>query len=76
MLTWGHHLVAAAILPFSTSAFPAPTHGSRYVEVGRAMLLSNLIPRRRDAVGRHWFESIDRLDARGREPPRSFYGAA
>jgi hypothetical protein len=59
-------IVAAAILPFSTSVFPAPTHRSRYVEVGRAMLLSN----------RHWFEPIDRLDARGREPPRSFYGAA
>jgi hypothetical protein len=31
---------------------------------------------RRDAVGCHWFEPIDRLDAQGREPPRSFDRAA
>jgi hypothetical protein len=29
-----------------------------------------------DAVGGHWFEPIDRLDAQGREPPRSSYRAA
>jgi hypothetical protein len=36
----------------------------------------NVILSRRDAVGGHWFEPIDRLDAQGREPPRSFHRAA
>jgi hypothetical protein len=35
-----------------------------------------ILSRRRDAVGCHWFEPIDRLDAHGREPPRSFCRAA
>jgi hypothetical protein len=37
---------------------------------------ANVILSRRDAVGCYWFEPIDRLDARGRESPRSFYRAA
>jgi hypothetical protein len=40
------------------------------------MAFPNVILRRRDVVGRHWFEPIDRLDTQGREPPRSFYRAA
>jgi hypothetical protein len=40
------------------------------------MAFPNVIVRRRDAVGRHWFESIDRLEAQGREPLRSSYRAA
>jgi hypothetical protein len=36
----------------------------------------NVVLSRRDAAGCHWFEPIDRLDAQGREPPRSFYRAA
>ena len=36
----------------------------------------NVILSRRDAVGCHWFEPIDRLGAQGREAPRSFYRAA
>jgi hypothetical protein len=41
-----------------------------------AMAFPTVILRRRDAVGRHWFEWIDWLDAQGREPPRSCYRAA
>ena len=40
------------------------------------MAFPNVILSRRDAVGCDWFEPIDRLDAQGREPPRSFYRAA
>lgn len=40
------------------------------------MAFPNVILSRRDAVGCHWFEPIDRLDAQGREPPRPFYSAA
>jgi hypothetical protein len=40
------------------------------------MAFSNVILSRRDAVGCRWFEPIYRLDAQGREPPRSFYRAA
>jgi hypothetical protein len=40
------------------------------------MAIANGILSRRDAVGCHWFEPIDRLDAQGREPRRSFSRAA